>query len=402
MSAVRGLAVHVREPAVKGLRFRAVRPAEVALAAAQSIAAFGGSADDQSSVEERFRAALDAGELWGVDADGILVGHCRLLEVEHYFGGRPVRCLDIAGVAVSSERRRQGVATALMESAAAWGAHRGIALSTLFPGVPSLYRRLGWEHAGTLPRYTLGQLLSPRAETMRPGIPQDWPGIEACFDQFAATLNGPGRRRPARWAALRDAESCVVLDGGDGIEAYVLVYRRPGTSAGTASPPTVHWAATTPRGTRAVVAHLATASLDPTAVIRGPGPTAWAPWTDSWTVPEAGGLYWMARPLVLPNAIAARGFPTAVAATVTFAVDDRLVVESRGPWRLETAKGRGVLTPSRDAAVLMDARAVGPLFTGFRSAHELAGAGLLDGSFEDLDILTAMFAGSAPVALDFF
>ena len=387
---------------MNGLRFRAVRPAEVPLAAAQSLAAFGGSAEEQASVEERFRAALEAGELWGVDADGMLVGHCRLLEVEHYFGGQPVGCLDIAGVAVATDRRRRGIATSLMESAAAWGAHRGMALSLLFPGVPSLYRRLGWEHAGTLPRYALGRLVPPRAEAMRPGAPHDWPAIEACYEQYASTLNGPGRRRPARWAALRQAEACVVLDGGDGIEAYVLVYRRAEPSETASSPPTVHWAATTPRGLRAVVAHLAAGSVPADAVIRGPGPQAWAAWTSTWDVPEGGGLYWMARPLVLANAVAARGFSTAVSGAVTFAVDDRLLVESRGPWRIETANGRGELTPSRDAAVLLDARAVGPLFTGFRTAHVLAAAGLLDGSPDDLDVLTAMFAGSAPVALDFF
>lgn len=402
MPAVWGVAVRVREPTVNGLRFRAVRPAEVPFVAAQSLAAFGGSADEQDHVEERFRAALEAGELWGIDADGILVGHCRLLEVEHYFGGRPVRCLDIAGVAVAIERRRQGIATSLMESAAAWGAHRGIAMSLLFPGVPSLYRRLGWEHAGTFPRYTVSDLVAPRAEPMRSALPDDWPAIEACYDRYASSLNGPGRRRPARWAALRHAQSCSVLDGGDGIEAYVLQYRGAEPGESPSAPPTVDWAATTPRGLRAVVAMLASDTVDAAAMVRAPEPGAWAPWTDSWNVPHGGGLFWMARPLVLANAIAARGFPTPVSASVTFAVDDRLVTESCGPWRLETADGRGVLSPSRDAAVLMDACAVGPLFTGFRTAHELARVGLLDGASDDLDVLTAMFAGSAPVALDFF
>lgn len=387
---------------MNGLRFRAVRATEISLAASQSIAAFGSSPDDQGATEERFRAALDAGELWGVDADGILVGHCRLLEVDHYFGGRPVRCLDIAGVAVAGDKRRRGIATSLLESAAAWGAHRGDGLSLLFPGVPALYRRLGWEHAGTFPRYEIGGLLAPRAEAMRRGTADDWPGIEACYEQYAATINGAGRRRPQRWAALRHAQRCFVLDGGDGIEAYVLTYRGAEPGETSSSPPTVDWAATTPRGMRAVVAHLAGGTLEDGARVRAPEATGWATWTDNWSMPEGGGLYWMARPLVLANAIAARGFSRAVKGSVTFAVDDRLVAEARGPWRLETADGHGELTPSSEAAVLMDARAVGPLFTGFRSADDLARAGLLDGPEDDLEVMGAMFGGSAPVALDFF
>lgn len=388
---------------MNGLRFRAVRPAEIPLAAAQSLAAFGGAADEQPEVEQRFRAALDAGELWGVDADGLLVGHCRLLVVDHFFGGRPVRSMDVAGVAVARDRRRQGIATALMESAAAWGAHQGIALSLLFPGVPSLYRRLGWEIAGSFPRYVVGdRLLPPRAEAMRPANPADWPQIEACYERWAATLNGPGRRRAERWERLRDNEAQYVLDGGDGVEAYVLLYRGAEPGENPSGPPTIDWAAATPRGMRAVVGLLAGSTLDSKALVRAPEPVSWAPWTDEWHVPDGSGLYWMARPLVLRAAIAARGFPRGVTGAVTFAVDDTLLAETRGPWRLEVADGRGALEPSLKAAVLMDARAAGPLFTGFRTPQQLALAGLLDGPPAELEVLSAMFGGSPPVALDFF
>lgn len=387
---------------MNGLRFRAVRPAEIPLAASQSLAAFGGSEEAQAATEQRFRAALEAGELWGMDADGVLVAHCRLLQVDHYFGGRPVRCMDVAGVAVAPQKQRRGIATALMEAAAAWGAHRGTSLSLLFPGVPSLYRRLGWEHAGTFPRYVVRNLITPRAETMRRAEPADWPSIERCYERYAATLNGAGRRRPERWAQLQEGAAPHVLDGGDGIEAYVVVYRGAEPTEPASAPPTVDWAATTPRGVRAVVALLAGGGVGGEVLVRAPDAAGWAPWTDSWHLPEGGGLYWMARPLVLANAVAARGFPASVSASVTFAVDDRLVLESRGPWRLETSGGRGALEPSREAAVLMDACAAGPLFTGFRTAAELARAGLLDGAPADLEVLDAMFGGTSPVALDFF
>ena len=388
---------------MNGLRFRAVRPAEIPVAAQQSLEAFGGSPSEQEETEARLRAALDAGELWGMDAGAGLIAHCRLLAVDHFFGGRPVRSMDVGGVAVAASYRRRGVATALMEGAAAWGAHQGYAISLLYPGVVPLYRRLGWEMAGTFPRYSLdGSLAAPRAEAMRPATAVDEASIIACHETFAAQLNGPGRRRPGRWQHLLNGKAQYVLDGGDGIEAYVLLHRGAEPNESADAPFTVDWAAITGRGMRAVTALLASDAVPAHAVLRAPLPDAWAPWLNAWEIPSAGGLLWMARPLTLPAAIASRGFPTGVEGAVTLAVDDRLLSEVRGPWRLEVAGGRGAVEPSASADILLDTRAVGPLFTGFRSPAQLALAGLLDGPPRSLELLAAMFAGTPPVALDFF
>lgn len=382
--------------------FRAVRSHEAALAAEQSLASFGGDPAQLPAIEERFRVASDEGELWGLDADGALIGHCRLSRVDHYFGGRAVPCMEVAGVAVPELHRRRGVATQLMEGAIAWGAHQGLGLTLLFPGATPLYRRLGWEQAGVFPRYRLDTpLAAPPAEPMRPATDDDWPGVASCSDRYVETLSGAARRVPRRWEALRSAESRYVLDGGSGIEAYVLVYRGADPSEGLRAPASVDWAATTPRGVRAVAGLLAGQALGP-VTLHAPLPFFWSTWSDTWAVPEAGGLYWMARGLQLSRAIEERGFPRGLDASVTFSVLDRFVFESQGPWRLEVAGGRGGLQRAAAADVLLDARAVGPLFTGFRSPSELALAGLLDGPFEALETLQAMFAGPVPVALDFF
>ena len=396
-------ALCLRNAPVSGLTFRAVRDHEVALAAEQNITAFGGDLGDLGAVEQRFAAHREHGELWGVEADGLLVGHCRLLRVEHFFGGRAVACMDVAGVAVPQQHRRKGVASALMEAAVAWGTHEGLGLSLLFPGATALYRKLGWEHAGTFPRYRLDTpLANASGEPMRTAGADDWPAIQACHDAFVPTLNGSSRRTSWRWATLHAAERRYVLDGARGVDAYVLVYRGADPTEGLRAAPSVDWAAANPRGLRAVVALLASGVLGPSATLHAPTASFWSPWADSWAVAEAGGLFWMARGLHLPNAVASRGFPRGIEGAVTIAVDDRVVIESQGPWRLEVAGGQGSLSPAADADVIVDARAIGPLFTGFRTATELVAAGLLDGSLPAVELLDAMFAGSAPVALDFF
>lgn len=388
---------------MNGMTFRPVRPDEVGIALRQFLEAFGGEDGVTPEREEQFTRALHEGYLWGVDGAGRLLGHCRLHAVDHMFGGRPVRCMEVVGVAVPEAHRRTGVATAMLEGATSWGTHQNLGMSLLFPAVPQLYRRLGWEFAGAMPRTALpGDVAPPAGETMRPAGHDDFAAIATCHDRYIASLTGPGWRNNDRWQRLLSGEAAHVLDGGDGIEAYVLRSRGGGPGQGTEAPDLIDWAATTPRGLRAVAAHLANDPAARAAQVSGPLPDTWLLTTDSWELPRGSGLHWMARALVAQTAIAQRGFPAGVEASVTFEVDDRVVVDSRGPWRLEVAAGQGVLVPSRSADVVLDPRAFGPLFTGFRSADQLARAALLDGPETALDTMTTMFAGSAPVLLDFF
>lgn len=386
---------------MNGLLFRPVRPEEAAVAARQNAEAFGGPAPDDARVAE-FAGAITAGNLWGVDGAGRLLGHCRLHDVDHFFGGRAVRCMEVAGVAVPSEHRRAGVATAMMEGAVAWGAHRGLGLSMLFPAVPQLYRRLGWEFAGTFPSSPVPAVSRPAAEPMRRARPADLDAVAACHERYAATLPGAGRRNGRRWRWLLRGEALYVLDGGDGIEAYVLLYRGADPSEDPQTLVAVDWGATTPRGIRAVAALLTQRLSDDTMVVRGPLPDAASMETTTWEVSATGGLHWMARTLVLGAAVSQRGFPAGVEAATTIAIDDPLLPGLRGPWRLEVQGRAGVLTPAADPAVVMDPRATGPLYTGFRTASQLAAAGLLDGPGDAVAALDTMFAGPAPVALDFF
>lgn len=403
MPSVRVDALRLLRAPVNGMAFRPVRPDEVGIAVRQFLEAFGVPGGVTPGREEQFNRALHDGHLWGVDGAGRLLGHCRLQAVDHMFGGRPVRCMEVVGVAVPEAHRRAGVATAMLEGATSWGTHQNLGMSLLFPAVPQLYRRLGWELAGTLPRTALpGRVALAGGEPMRPAVGDDLEAIAACHDRYIASLSGPGRRSGDRWQQLLSSKAAHVLDGGDGIEAYV--FRSDGAAPGQAAdaPDVIDWAATTPRGQRAVLAHLARDPEARAATICGPLPDTWTLATDTWQVPQGSGLHWMARALVARTAVAQRGFPAGVDAAVTFEVDDRVVVDSRGPWRLEVTGGRGALTPARTADIVLDARALGPLFTGFRTAGQLARAALLDGPEGALDTVTTMFAGPPPVLLDFF
>lgn len=393
--------------------FRALRPDEAPAAAERAQLAFGRS-DDPDRLVERLRGRAEAGRLWALadrDTDVVLV-HGLLWAAEHWFGGRRVAGQHVAGVAVAPEHRGAGVASAFMAEAARRGQADGLGLSLLFPASTALYRGLGWEHAGTYTRWRLAARHAPGpGPSLRPAAGEaDWTAIRGCHAAAAAALNGPEVRDAERWAALREhARFVYLLDAVDGrgpAEAYVLFdhTRSPGHWQYTLD---FHdWAATTLRGLQALVGLVGRhGTIGSDVEFKAATPNPWAPLLAEQDLERRSELDWMARALDLPAAVAARGFPTGVDGAVTIAVDDPLLAQARGPWRLELSAGRGRLDPAPTvdlADVRLSANAVGPLFTGYRGPAELAVAGRLAASEQALAWLSTVFAGPLPTLFDFF
>lgn len=392
------------------MAFRPLRPDEAADAARRAAVSFGASLDEEAVQDWWSRIA--SGEVWGLaDESDRILAHGRFSLVDHWLGGRRVPTQHVASVAVPPEHRGQGSAAALMRAAIAHGAQQGAGLSLLFPATVDVYRRLGYEHAGTFTRYRLDARRAPASgPSLRPADGEDdWRAIRRCGDLAASLQQGPAVRPDQRWQRLRASTYHYVLDSagetasGEGLDAYVLFdhHHAPGDWQYTLA--VNDWAATTARGLAAVVGLVGRhGTIGKAATFRGPVPDQWSMLVAEQDVTYDGGFWWMARGLDLPAAVAARGFPPGLTGTATLAVDDPLLPSAGGPWRLEVADGRGVLEPVDRAAVRLDARAVGPLVTGFRAPRELALAGLVDGPAGALDWLAGAFAGPVPVLHDFF
>ena len=100
-----------------------------------------------------------------VHEDGELVGHAAVTQRRLLHGGRALRCGYVEGVAVRGDRRRRGVAGALMDEVerVIRGAYDIGALSTTDAGI-ALYESRGW-------RLWRGRTaaLTPRGVTPTPG-----------------------------------------------------------------------------------------------------------------------------------------------------------------------------------------------------------------------------------------
>jgi len=353
-------------------------------------------------------AAIERGDAWGWADGGQILAALKLSLVDHWFGGRRVPCQNIAGVAVPPEHRGQGVARDCMRAAVVQGAAEGAGLSLLFPATTRLYRGLGWEHAGEIVRYRLNARQAPSGgPALRPlDLETDWPSVLACHHAHGQALSGPAVRPDVRWSAIRSADFAYGLDAvdGGGLEAYVFYSQARAADDWQFTLDFADWAATSNRGVTALLTLIGRhGTVGKAATFNGPAPHPFGFLVPEQDVERRSGFAWMARGLDLAAAVAARGFPPGLTLDVEFAIEDTVLDEkSRGPWRLEVAGGRGALTPAAQAAVRLDARAVGPLYTGFLDGAALARAGLASGPAEELAALSAAFAGPPPVLFDFF
>ena len=167
-----------------------------------------------------------------------------------------------------------------------------------------------------------------------------------------------------------------------------------------------HVHARTPQALRAlwsvIASHSSTA--DNVTGIIAPGDPFW------WLTQERGAVVsrramWMLRVVDLPAAIAARGFPAAVSASVPLRVTDQARPANTGSWLLTVTNGTGTLTPngsvSSPAPLQLGPRGVAALYAGTPLAT-LRLAGLASGGSPDADApLDTVFAATPYLVDDF-
>jgi predicted acetyltransferase len=347
------------------------------------------------------------------------VGAAMLHDMRQYWAGRPVGCAGVAAVKVAPEYRGRGIGRRLMTELLDLIAARGYPLSALYPATMPIYRSLGWELAGakyrfTVPARSLLALREPDAAARGGGAdhrdvavrragPADVAAVVGIIGDShrAARDSGPvtwDDGPAAEWLGRPDLYTYLAGDtAGDGFAAYewdgddLWVER-------------VH--ARSPEALRALWSVIASHSsiADNVIGITAPADPFW--WlTSERDATVSRRAMWMLRVVDVPAAIAARGFPAAVSASVPLEIRDQARPGNAGGWRLIVTDGTGTLIPngsmSSPAPLQLGPRGVAALYAGTPLAT-LRLAGLASGgSREADDALDAAFAAT-PYMLDEF
>jgi predicted acetyltransferase len=334
-----------------------------------------------------------------------------LLEVAmgHWFHGRRVGTLGIAGVAIAPEARGQGVAFALLSATLRAARQRGTALSTLYPSTYRLYRKAGYELAGCLCRFTLQlrQLARSRRELPVACLSAgDWPAVEALYREVARARPGYLDRGPYVWnrvrSPAREPARCFGITNADGLIGYA--YARPAVLRRLPIELSLSdFVTKSPLAFRGLLSFLADHASTAERVAWYGGPSD----ARLLGLPERGvsavlDEYWMLRIVHVERALLERGYPS-VDAAVDLEVTDDVLAENTGRYALRVTGGAPALgVPGQGPYARLSASALAALYSGFVGARELVLAGQLAADEPALGALSALFSGPTPACVDYF
>ena len=184
-------------------------------------------------MREEVRAAPTYGDEWPriyclenlvnirvIRVDGRIVSSAAIYPHEVRFGGARLRVGGITGVATDAAYRRRGHGTRVMQACIGRMAELGCHLSLLGSGVPSWYRKLGWEYAGMERSYKFSRgnrhlLPTDAGLAMREAEDRDFETLAEIHEARALggvrspdllrSMWGP-KPGAAVWVALRDGQ----------------------------------------------------------------------------------------------------------------------------------------------------------------------------------------------------
>lgn len=341
--------------------------------------------------------------------DGEIAGGFVLVPMAQFWGGRSVRMCGFAGVAISPHMRGRGVATRMMQEGLRELRAAGWPTAGLFPATQPLYRRAGFEQAGA--RFELRGPLTAIAQgdrklPMRPFAQSDLPGVQAIYSEVARTRPGWLDRGPYIWHRVQNPRGHTaygyVLGAPGEVEAYVFLARVPKTGFGFDILIT-DMASRTSRGWQRLMTFVRDHdSLGLDVVFHGGADDPRLLLLEEQRIVAKSLDSWMIRILDVERALSERGYPRGPTASLHLQVQDDLFADNCSRFVLEVSGREARVRRGGEGSLVCDVRALAALFSGYRSATELARFGIITAAPEAAETADVLFGGPMPSMPDMF
>lgn len=327
-----------------------------------------------------------------------------ILYFGQWFGGRSVASAGITAVGVAPEARGSGVGATMMRGVIRELHERGRALCALFPSTYGLYRKAGFEPAGTRMIYKLKLStldVRERGLAVRPMTDADLPAVEEVHRARARIANGNVDRGPKDWQRVlkfgMDRIYAYVVEGAGGAIEGFIVFNQEGKPRAAFEIILRDLAATTPRAARRLLTFLGqhTTMCEHAYYFAGPADTILMQAPEEWNEIDHR-MQWMLRVVNVEEALRQRGYPPGLSAEVELEVEDDLIAANSGRFVLRVRDGVAEVERGGAGRVRMGIRGLAPLFASQLSALQLAQMGQAGGEERDLAVASAVFAGPAP------
>ena len=340
---------------------------------------------------------------------GAVVGTVVPIPMGQWFGGRRVAMAGIGGVGVAASARGRGTATRLMQRMLHELRGAGFPLSTLYPATQPLYRRVGYEQAGS--RYEMrvqihGLNFTERTLSLRPVNPSDHPALHELYRRHASSRQGYLDRSAFIWDRVMNPRGETaygfLVEGAQGVEGYLYLVRRRKADFKQELFLT-DFVAGTPAAAQRLLSFLGDhRSLALEVVWNGTpaNPILFMLREQDYQVKLL--FHWMIRVLDVPKALEARGYPVGTSGTLHLEVEDDLIPENQGRFLLEVTGGQARVSRGGEGRVKLHVRTLAPLYSGFLSLETLRSAGALVADDASVAVASALFSGPSPALCDMF
>lgn len=336
--------------------------------------------------------------LYIVEAQGQSSGVFALIEAGHWFGGKIVPAYNIAHVAIGPEHRGSGLAATILDVACEKAMENGASIATLFASTRPVYRRSGFELAGseliyeadTTELYKIKEKFECRR--VQDNVLQ---AISPIYDAQCINEAGVLNRGGAHWRSIlnkAEGEVSAFVFESDGSDVGYIVIDTNNTDCLVLR----DWAALSGSAARQILKFIGTFStVYPKVRWHGAPQDALV-----FAMPDKGWRLvhqeeFLIRVLSPAQAFAARGYHCDKAKIRIDVVDNGqtssiiLSIEN-GVATVEKADSAGV------PIVTIDYAHLGTLYSGFRTARFLAKAGWLSADEEAIRTCESIFTGPAP------
>jgi predicted acetyltransferase len=279
-------------------------------------------------------------------------------------------------------------------------------ISTLFPATQPLYRRAGYEQAGSwLMYWAPPRDLDCRDRTLqvRTARPAEAKSIKELYARQARRLEGLLDRSPLMWERIfrttRAKNEAYLILNGKRPEGYTICERK-GTPGDHFNLLIHDHAALTPEAARRLFTFYADHHTLVRQIVWQGGPIDEIQMHLREQRAKVSRMdRWMLRILDVPRALSDRGYPSGLEESVDLEIKDDLIPKNQGRFTLKVADGRARAARGGSGAVRLDIRRLASLYTGYLNPDEHPG---IEGPKRELEKLRRIFAGPTPWMVETF
>lgn len=327
-----------------------------------------------------------------------------LIETGHWFGGQVVPACNIAHVAISPEHRGTGLAGKILDFACEEAVRRGAMVASLFASTRPVYRKAGFELAGSEMIYEADTSelykIKDSFKCRRIAVDEAVSAMKPLYDSSCTSQSGVLDRSDAHWNALM-----LSVDG----ELSTFVFEKDGADVGyvlldTGNPECLvlrDWVSHSGSAARQILKFLGTFSTVYPKVRWHGGPQdplVFAMPDKGWRL--AHQEEYLMRVLSPELALSSRGYgcgPATLRIQITGGQEKQSLL-----LKVENGKGTCREDLAGEVDITVGIAQFATLFSGFRSADFLHRAGWIIGGAEAIKRCTDIFSGPAPWVAEHF